>query len=96
MTKLAEHIMTAGVPKTYSASEARSKFSDLFNEAFYGGPVIIRKSSKSVAVVSLEMLAALTDDESQADAKRAREALKEFLSEGGRPWTDLKKELGVD
>ncbi|WP_417463257.1 type II toxin-antitoxin system Phd/YefM family antitoxin [Kordiimonas sp.] len=89
--------MTTGAQtKTYTASEARNNFSDLFNEAFYGGPVIIRKSAKSVAVVSLEMLAALTDEESQEDAKKARESLKEFLSEGGRSWTDLKKELGVD
>jgi hypothetical protein len=46
-----------------------------------------------VAVVSLEMLAALTDEESQEDAKRAREALKEFLKTGGKRWKDLKKEL---
>ncbi|WP_127142587.1 type II toxin-antitoxin system prevent-host-death family antitoxin [Pelagibacterium montanilacus] len=96
MTKLAEQNMTAGAPKTYTASEARSNFADLFNEAFYGGPVIIRKSSRSVAVVSLDMLVALTDNESRADAERAREALKEFLSEGGRSWTDLKKELDLD
>jgi prevent-host-death family protein len=93
MSKLAEHIMTTGV-RTYTASEARNRFADVFDEAFYGGgPVIIEKSSRSVAVVSLDMLAALTDEESKEDAKRAREALKEFLNRGGKPWKDLKKEL---
>jgi prevent-host-death family protein len=92
MSKLAEHIMATGV-RTYTASEARNRFADVFDEAFYGGPVIIEKSSRSVAVVSLEMLAALSDEESQEDAKRAREALREFLKQGGKQWKDLKKEL---
>lgn len=91
MSKLAEQNMTGA--KTYTASEARNRFADLFNEAYYGGPVIVKKSTKSVAIVSLEMLAALTDEESQEDAKRAREALKEFLALGGKRWKDLKKEL---
>ncbi len=39
------------------------------------------------------MLAALTDEESQEDAKRAREALREFMSKGGKRWKDLKQEL---
>lgn len=85
--------MTAGAKRTYSASEARSRFADLFNEAYYDGPVIIQKSTKSVAVISLELLAALTDEESQEDAKRAREALREFMSKGGKRWKDLKQEL---
>lgn len=92
MSKLAEQSMTTGA-KTYSASEARNRFADLFNEAYYEGPVIIQKSTKSVAVISLEMLAALTDEESQEDAKRAREALREFMSKGGKRWKDLKQEL---
>lgn len=95
MSKMAERNMTTGV-KTYSATEARDKFADMFNEAFYSGPVIIKKSTKSVAVVSLELLAALTDEESRQDAERARTALKEFLSQGGRPWNDVKKGLGID
>lgn len=92
MSKLAEQKMTTGA-KTYSASEARNRFADLFNEAYYGGPVIVQKSTRSVAVISLEMLTALTDEESQEDAKRAREALREFMSTGGKRWKDLKQEL---
>ena len=98
MSKLAERTMSmlSGEARTYTASEARSKFADLFNEAFYDGPVIIRKSTRSVAVVSLDLLAALSDEESAEDAKKAREALREFLSKGGKQWNDLKRELGLD
>jgi hypothetical protein len=79
--------------RTYKASEARNRFADVFDEAFFGGTVIIEKSSRCVAVVSLETLAALSDEESREDAKQARAALKEFLQQGGKRWKDLKKEL---
>jgi prevent-host-death family protein len=95
--KLVEQNMTSGAKaKTYTASEARNRFADLFNEAFYEGPVIVKKSSKSVAVISLETLELLTEQEAQGDAHQAREALREFLAKGGKSWNELKSELKTE
>jgi prevent-host-death family protein len=94
MTKIAEHREDRVTSvRTYSATTARQRFSDLFDEAFYKGPVIVRKNSKSVAVVSMELLKELLDVEVGEDAKRAQQALREFLSEGGTGLDDLKDEL---
>lgn len=81
--------------RTYSATEARQQFSDLFDEAFYKGPVIVRKNSKRVAVVSMELLKELIDVEVGEDAQRAQEALREFLQQGGTTLADLKDELDL-
>lgn len=81
--------------RTYSATEARAQFSDLFDEAFYKGPVIVRKNSKRVAVVSMELLKELIDAEVGEDAMRAQEALREFLQQGGTTLADLKDELDL-
>lgn len=97
MNKIAEQNRDGKVKsvRTYSATDARAKFSDLFDEAFYKGPVIVRKNSKQVAVVSMELLRELIEVEVSEDARRAQEALKEFLSEGGTGLDDLKDELGM-
>ncbi|MBZ0163414.1 MAG: type II toxin-antitoxin system prevent-host-death family antitoxin [Notoacmeibacter sp.] len=84
------------VRKEFTASEARGKFSEVFDAAFHEGPVIIRKHSKSVAMVRLELLEALAELEAQIDEERAESALSEFLREGGTKMSDLKKELGID
>lgn len=95
MSKVAERNRKVTSVRTYSATDARAKFSDLFDEAFYKGPVIVRKNSKQVAVVSMELLRELIDVEVSEDARRAQEALREFLSEGGTSLKDLKDELDL-
>lgn len=82
-------------PRTYSASEARNNFSDVFDAAFHKGPVLVAKGKKTVAVVSLEYLRALTDLEANFDAEKANESLKEFLKMGGKPLKQIKEELGI-
>ncbi|WP_141245347.1 type II toxin-antitoxin system prevent-host-death family antitoxin [Mesorhizobium sp. WSM4313] len=79
-----------------SASEARSKFSEVFDAAYYGNPVVVRKHSKTVAIISMELLESLADLEAKNDTLKARRALKEFLKTGGTPMSQIRKELGFD
>lgn len=79
-----------------SASEARSKFSEVFDAAYHGSPVVVRKHSKTVAIISMELLESLADLEARNDTEKARRALKEFLKSGGTPMSQIKKELGFD
>ena len=82
-------------PRTYTASEARNNFSDLIDTAIHEGPVFVTKRKKTVAVVSLEYLKALTELEAQFDTEKARESLKEFFKQGGMPLKQMKKDLGI-
>ena len=82
--------------KEFTATEARSKFSEVFDAAFHEGPVIIRRNSKSVAMVSMDLLKLLAEFEETLDTRKADKALAEFLKEGGTPLKDLKEELGLD
>lgn len=81
---------------TYSATEARNKFADIFNEAHYGKPVVIDRNGKKVAVVSMELLERLAELEACIDSKDAQTALEEFRQSGGRSMKDLEAELGID
>ena len=81
---------------TYSATEARNRFSDIFNEAHYGSPVVIDKHGKRVAVVSISVLERLAELEAYIDSMQAQEALEEFREMGGRTMEDIEKELGID
>jgi prevent-host-death family protein len=81
--------------QTYSASEARSNFADLIDTAIHDGPVFVKKRSKTVAIVSLELLRSLVELEAEMDNAKARAALEEFLKEGGTPLDKLKEELGL-
>ena len=80
----------------YTASEARKQFSDVFNSAHYGKPVVVTKNGKSVAVVSLGLLERLTELEALIDNKEADAALAEFRSLGGRDMEDVLSELDLD
>lgn len=81
---------------TYSATEARNKFSDIFNEAHYGAPVLIDRHGKRVAVVSVSVLERLAELEAYIDSMHAQEALEEFRELGGRTMEDIEKELDLD
>jgi len=83
-------------PQTYTASEARNNFSDVMDAALRGKPVLITKGKKkTVAVISIEQLRALTDIEALFDIEKAEAALKEFLQQGGMPLKQIKKDLGI-
>jgi prevent-host-death family protein len=78
---------TSGDTKKYTATEARNRFSDIFDEAYFGERVIVRKRDRSVAVVSialLEKFEQLLELEAAIEAHGAKNALKEFQSEGGK------------
>jgi len=82
--------------KKFTASEARANFGDVFNAAFYGGAAVVTNHSKSVAVVSIEFLNALTELEALADIERAKQSMREFNMSGGITMEQIKKELEID
>lgn len=88
-------MLTKTEVRTYSSTEARDRFSDIFNDAFYGHPVIVNNRRRSVAVVSIELLRAILETEGDEDAKRAKVALEEFFRQGGKSMEKLREELGV-
>ncbi len=81
---------------TYTASEARTKFADIFNEALYGKPVVIDRQGRKVAVVPLAVLERLAELEAWVDSVHAQEALDEFRQSGGRTMEEIEKELDLD
>lgn len=85
--------------KTYVATEARAKFSDIFDEAYYGERVIVKKRDRQVAIVSMSLLDRFDqflEAEADREAKAAQYALEEFQSEGGKTMEQIKQELGMD
>ena len=81
--------------ETYTASEARDKFSEVISKAIYRGPVVIKRNEKEkVAVVSLSLLELLTQIEALIDTERAEKALDEYEKTGGTSLAQIKKELG--
>lgn len=80
----------------FTASQARANFAEIFDAAFHDGPVIIRKNSKSVAVVNVELLKRIAALEDAADGAKATEALKDWQAKGGTSLADVKRELGID
>jgi len=79
---------------TYTATEARTKFSDIVNEALWGKPVVIDRQGRKVAVVPIAVLERLAELEAFVDSAQAQEALEEFQSSGGRTMEEVEKELG--
>ena len=81
---------------TFSATEARNNFSDMFDQAHYGGGVLIEKRGRRVAVVPLEVLDRLAELEALIDTADAKRALEEFHKTGGTTLGELEKELDDD
>ncbi len=77
---------------------ARQHFSDLINRVAYGKDriVLTRRSKPLAAMVPIEDMALLEELEEREDLKAARAALREVARKGTRPWTQIKKELGLD
>jgi prevent-host-death family protein len=86
-----------GHVKTFKASEARANFADLFDEAFHEKTtIVITKRDKSVALVPIDVLRILTELDASLDIEAATKSLEEFMSKGGTPMEDVKRELGLD
>lgn len=81
---------------TYTATEARTKFSDIVNEALWGKPVVIDRQGRKVAVVPLAVLERLAELEALVDSAHAQDALDEFHHSGGRTMEEIEKELDND
>lgn len=81
---------------TYRASEARDRFSDIFNEAHFGKPVVIERRGRKVAVVSMTVLERLADLEACIDSMHAEKALEEFRQTGGKTMDVIERELDLD
>jgi prevent-host-death family protein len=82
------------IKRTFTATQARNNFSEVFEAALHDGPVVVRKRSKSVAVIPLDLFEILADLEGRLDRERADAALREYFEAGGTPLAKLKKELG--
>ena len=79
------------------AADARKDFSELTCRVAYKGErVVLRRNGKDfVALVPLQDLDLLARLEEQIDLDEARKALTETARKGSKPWTRLKKELGL-
>ena len=85
--------------KTYTATEARRNFSDLFDAAHFGVRVLVRKRDRCVAIISMELMERvekLLQIEAELEADTAQKALSEFQSKGGKSMDELAKELDMD
>ncbi len=87
---------TAGEAVTTVA--ARRHFSDLINRVAYGKDrvVLTRRNRPLAAVVPIEDVALLEEIEDREDLRAARKALREVKLKGTIPWSQIKKELGLD
>lgn len=79
--------------KIFTATEARAKFSDVFNQAHYGDGVLVEKQGKKVAVIPIDVLQRLAELEELIDNLNAKDSLGEFQQMGGTTLDDLEKEL---
>ena len=85
--------------RVYSATEAREKFSDIFDAAHFGQRVVVRKRGREVAVVPVEVLRQLerlSELEAALDSLKAEIALSDFQQKGGKTMKEIKQELGLD
>jgi prevent-host-death family protein len=83
--------------RTYTVTEARKHFAEVFNEVAYGGkPAVIRKRgvhARAVAIVPYDILELLTRVEAVVDIHHAELALDSYRKEGGISLSAFKKQL---
>jgi prevent-host-death family protein len=88
--------MTPGEEQAVSATEARSKLSDLISQAQYSEErtILTRHDKPVAALVSMEDLKALRKLEDATDVARARESIEDARKHGGtKPLEEFRKEL---
>jgi prevent-host-death family protein len=79
-----------------SATDARSKLSDLISQAQYSEErtILTRHDKPVAALVSMEDLKALRKLEDATDVARARESIEDARKNGGtKPLDEFRKEL---
>ena len=90
---------TKNLTPAYSATEARKRFSDLFDAAHFGEKVLVKKRDRCVVMVSMEFMERverLLEIEASLEAEAAQRALDEFHEKGGKTMEEIEKELGMD
>ena len=82
------------MPRTISATAARTLFAETVNRAIYAGErVVVRRRGKDVAaVVPIEDLELLEAIEDRMDIEAARKAMKE---KGSVAWLKVKAKLKI-
>jgi prevent-host-death family protein len=83
--------------KSLSLSEARANLSEAVNTVAFGQSRIelIRHGKAVAAIVSIEDANLLEALEDKIDLDEARKSLLEAKRKGTRPWSAIKKELGL-
>lgn len=83
--------------RSLSTSEARDHFSEIVNNVAFGKQrqVLTRRGKDLVAIIPIEELRWLEALENQQDLREGQEELKNTKTEQTKPWTLLKKELGL-
>jgi prevent-host-death family protein len=83
--------------KSVSTSEAREHFSDIVNLVAFGKErqILHRRGKELVAIIPIEELYWLEALENNADLLEAKAEFKKLKPETARPWTSIKKELGL-
>ena len=84
--------------RTYTVTEARDNFSEMFHQVAYGGrpAVITKRGDRAVAMVPYDILELLTRVEALLDVHNAEQALNSYKTEGGISLADLKEQLEID
>lgn len=81
--------------KVYTASEARQKFADLFDEAVSSGRVMVTRRRKTVAMVDAEWLEDIERRLAEQEADQAEKARRELEDSGGKDLDQFEKEAGL-
>lgn len=88
--------------KNISAKEARDHLSEVINQVSYGGEkfTLTRHGNGVAVIISLKewetIEQILQKLENEEDIRDADAAYTEYLKEGGVPYTQVKKKLGLD
>jgi prevent-host-death family protein len=88
-------ITTTSEHKVYTASEARRKFADLFDEAVSSGKVMVTRRRKTVAMVDAEWLEEIERRLGEKDADEADRARHHIEENGGKELNQFEKEVGL-
>lgn len=85
--------------KTFTATEARKNFADLFDAAHFGEKILVQKRGRCVAMVSIEFMERverLLEIEAALEAEAAQISLNEFYEKGGKTMEEIQQELDMD
>lgn len=81
--------------RVYTASEARQRFADLFDEAVSSGRVMVTRRKKTVAIVDAAWLEEVERRLAEVEANDAETARREMEESGGKDLDQFEKENGL-